>query len=109
VLYLENNLADFRDKHVTHDKSWRSMALTSWRPVGDSGISSIGRGKLYPNSLAPNHEQVDGKSPDELLVAIDNYIAQIMSLVETNASKTRLEQEVLEQNVSGTVSPGCGV
>ena len=83
VAFLEDSLAEFRDKVITHDKSWRSMPMTVWTPEGEA---RLGKTKLYPTE---GDKQVEGKEPKELLEAIDRYIEQLVYLIETNRSRTQ--------------------
>lgn len=83
VAFLEGNLAEFRDKEITHDKSWRSMHLTAWGPEGKT---RLGKTKIFPRE---GDEQVEGKEPGELLTAIKEYAHQLVSLIETNRSRTQ--------------------
>ena len=83
LAFLEDNLAEFRDKQITHDKSPRSMPLTLFTPDGEA---RVGKTKLYPQE---GDTQIVGREPSELLAAIDEYIEQLASLIETNRSKTQ--------------------
>ena len=85
ITYLEDNLAEFRDKEITHDKSWRSMHGFMHGPDRETSIMKT---KLYPKK---GDDQVEGEQPRVLLEVIDKYIDQLISLIETNRSKTQLQ------------------
>ena len=83
IAFLENNVAEFRDKQITHDKSWRSMHATAWSRNGQTRIAKV---KLYPRE---GDKQIEGGEPRELLAAIAKYTEQLLSLIETNRSRTQ--------------------
>ena len=82
VASLEDSLAEFRDKEIAHDKSPRSMHLTMWTSDGEARLAKT---KLYPRE---GDKQVEGGEPRELLAVVEKYIEQLVSLIETNRSRS---------------------
>lgn len=82
VAYLETELAEFRDKQIVHDRSWRSTHATSWDASGDMRIMKL---KYAPRT---GDAQQESKSLRILLEAVEKYIVQLIELIETNRSKT---------------------
>lgn len=83
---LKSRICDFRDYQIAHEKSPRTMAGTTW---GDSGVR-ISINKLYPKET---DTQVDSESPDQILSALEAYLDQVTTFLETNDSKTNLTLE----------------
>lgn len=86
VEFLEDYLAEFRDKEITHDKSWRSMHGTIWHPEEEVRLFKT---KIYPRD---GDKQIEGKQPSELLAAIEEYVDGIISLIETNRHRTQYQR-----------------
>ncbi len=88
VAFLEDSLAEFRDKEITHDRSPRSMHGTSFTTDGET---SIVKTKLYPRE---GDQQADGKTPRELMETVERYADQLISLIESNRAKAGLPLKV---------------
>jgi len=79
-------VADYRDKMITHEWSPRTMRGTMFDlTLGRSRISSH---KLYPKD---GDRQTESNIPDQIVSKIDEYLEEIIKYVTTNRDKTRLE------------------
>jgi len=83
---LKKEVADYRDKMITHEWSPRTMKGTMFNlTIGGSRISSH---KLYPKD---GDRQVESKTPEQIICEIDEYLEEIIEYVTNNRGKTRLE------------------
>ena len=60
------------------------MHGTSFTTDGETGIVKT---KLYPRE---GDQQADGKTPHELMEAVERYADQLISLIETNRARAGL-------------------
>jgi hypothetical protein len=88
VAFLEHSLAEFRDKEIAHDRSPRSMPMTRFNAAGETSLSKT---RLYPRE---GDQQADGNTPRELIETVEGYVDQLIALIETNRSKSRLPLKV---------------
>ncbi len=68
VDYLENDLAEFRDKDITHDKSPRTIRGITW---DSDGVTGIHKSRVYPREGDP---LASGTPPPNLMNAIEIYV-----------------------------------
>ena len=83
--YLEEELAKYRNKQITHDNDLRSLHGTTFDGEGHTGL---GKPKINPRD---DDKWVESAKPPVLLEAIERYVDHLISLIETNRSKTQFE------------------
>jgi hypothetical protein len=82
---MRKRISDFRDSQIAHEKSPRTMRATSWGP--DRHVKMVST-RLYPKE---GDRQADTESLDDLRTALQHYTEEVVSFVESNAKKTRLQ------------------
>jgi|LGOV01.1.fsa_nt_gb hypothetical protein len=82
IIYLQENIIDYRDDEITHKPNPRNIRGTNYSD-GQVGITRI---RLYPNE---RDNQLESSSLSELLSELNKYIELIMILIKTNRDKSR--------------------
>ncbi len=82
IIFLNKRIVDYRDKQITHLYSQRTVRGTAW-------------GRAKHMRIAAYHsergEQAHSEELPELIQVIDEYIQQLITLIESNRAKTRFE------------------
>jgi hypothetical protein len=86
VAFVGNYLTEYRNKEITHERDWRATYATMFDGVGETRIGKI---RLYAHN---GDRQVESKGLKELNTAVDEYVDQIVWLVEKNRERTQLER-----------------
>ena len=85
---LKQDVSDFRDYQIAHEKSPRTLRGTQY--------DAEGKTKMFLTRFTPKAselKQVETKIPDELLTSLYQYLDLIMQFMEANADKTNLERK----------------
>jgi len=82
IIFLKEHISDYRDKQVEHLQSQRTVRGSAW-----------GRTKHIKIATYHNKSRTQALSEElpELIQAIDTYIQQLITLIESNRTKTRFE------------------
>jgi hypothetical protein len=82
--HLKSDVADFRDKQISHETSPRTM-----RPLMFDGKGNVRMvlTRLYPKD---GDVQVEARHIHELMAELDDYIRSIISFVQTNGRRRNL-------------------
>lgn len=83
VHFLQDRIVDFRDDEITHKTNPRTVRGTSY----GAEVGMI-RTRLYPNE---RDDQVESHSLSELMGALEEYVEQIVAIIEMNRSKSRFQ------------------
>lgn len=85
VAALRQEIADYRDKEITHFRNPRAVHATSFSSAGDAHVSTV---FLYPKST-----DNQSNSPDIAGVhqRLDTYVDYIIALIATNRSKSHYQ------------------
>ena len=83
IIFLKKNISDYRDKQISHMYSQKAFKGITW---GVNKRMKITTGQLFPTSS--NSKLLPSEDLALLLQAIDTYIQQLISLVESNRAKT---------------------
>jgi hypothetical protein len=81
---LKEQIADFRDKQIAHNRNPRTVVGTIWSSRGDVRLAAT---HLYPRPSDP--PQVESSSLQELFTLIDTYVAQLVFFVTSNRTLSR--------------------
>jgi hypothetical protein len=81
---LKEQVADFRDKQIAHNRNPRTVVGTSWSSRGDVRLTET---HLYPRPSDP--PQVESSSLQGLFTLVDEYIAQLVFFVTSNRTLSR--------------------
>jgi hypothetical protein len=81
---LEDELAKYRNKQITHDDNPRSMYATTFDANGNTAIA---KPKLYPRE---GDEHVESAKLPDLIEAIEKYTDLFILLIETNRAESEL-------------------
>lgn len=82
---LKEDISDYRDYEIAHEKSPRRLSGTIFDTEGRMQIAGI---SLYPTDA---DKQVESKVPHDLAKDLDAYIGCVIELLETNRAKTKLK------------------
>ena len=84
VILLKECICDYRDKEISHEMSLRRIKATVWGSSGDARIAS--------GIVRPRKGDTTATSAElpQLMEAINAYVRQVITLVESNRSKSRL-------------------
>jgi hypothetical protein len=85
---LKNLVCDYRDKQISHLQNLRTIRATILNDTNSQ--AKIAEIRLYPNSNELNEQATSMELP-ELLSAINNYIQQVIAVIELNRVKTRFK------------------
>jgi len=85
VKNLRERISDFRDQKISHEKSPRTMQGSTWGPNGHPRIMMT---RIYPRDTDP--QQAESEPLDELRVAIDSYLEEVVAFIRSNESRTNL-------------------
>ncbi len=88
TIKLQDEVSDYRDKEITHEKSPRTIKGTAFSHI--TRESRLFSTKLYPKE---DDKQVEGKSPEEIMNHINQYISEIIDYISNNRDKTNLTLE----------------
>ena len=83
---LKNDVSDYRDQEIAHEKSPRSMKGTASDAKGTARITTL---RIYPTE---KDKQVESKPPEEVLKQIDEYLRLLIIYIGSNRDKTALSQ-----------------
>jgi len=83
LVFLKEQIADYRDKQVEHLRNPRIVKATSFDDTGQTRLVTT---HTYPTE---HDEQVESEKLPELLKAINTYIQQVAELVTMNRDRTR--------------------
>src|SRR5207244_194379 len=81
---LKNDISDYRDYEIAHEKSPRRLSGTAF---DEQGRMRMIRYNLYPTE---RDKQVESKALHELANHLTRYITSVSELVESNRHKTKL-------------------
>jgi hypothetical protein len=84
---LKRRISDVRDYKISHEKSPRTMAGTSWDQ--DERLARIAMTRLFPRSSDP--EQFESEPLPKLREAIHEYLSQVIIFITNNETKTALK------------------
>lgn len=87
IIFLQEHICDYRDKQISHLYSQKTIKATSWGDTKQAKISS--GGQLYPTETGNKVQVQSSYELLYLLQAIDTYIQQLITLIESNRAKTR--------------------
>lgn len=82
IVFLNKCIVNYRDKQITHLHSQRTMRATTWGRAKNMKIAAY---------HSETKEQSYSEELPELMQVIDEYIQQLITLIESNRAKTRLE------------------
>lgn len=85
IMLLKERICDYRDDEIAHEMSLRAIKATSW---GASGGVRIAGGTLYPRE---GERRATSEELHQLMDAINIYIRQVFTMIETNREKSRLK------------------
>lgn len=88
IQVLKQDVSDYRDCEIAHEKSPRTMKMTMFS-LGANSAARMGSIKIYPTE---KDKQVESKEIDQIMDMIDKYIEQIIKYIQINQSKTNLEK-----------------
>jgi len=88
VVNLRERICDFRDQKISHEKSPRTMQGSMWHADGHPRIMMT---RIYPRDTDP--QQAESEPLDELRVAIDSYLEEVVAFIRSNESRTNLKLE----------------
>lgn len=88
IKQLKEDISDYRDYEISHQKSPRALKATVFSLVDDTArISTM----MY--TPKDSDKQVDSKHPPELLIQLNRYIDCIIEFILHNQNKTVLRLE----------------
>ena len=87
IIFLQEHICDYRDKQISHLYNQKAIKGTSWGGTKQAKISS--GGQLYPTETGSKVQVQNSYELLYLLQAIDTYIQQLITLIESNRAKTR--------------------
>lgn len=82
IIILNQRIVDFRDKQITHLYSQRTVRATAWGGAEHMRIAAY---------HSKTREQAQSEELPKLIQAIDGYIQQLITLIESNRAQTTLE------------------
>jgi len=90
VTLLKESVCDYRDKEISHELSLRRIRATGW--------SGSGGARIVGGIVNPRKDDTAATSAElpQLMEAINAYIRQVITLIESNRSKSRLRLKVTE-------------
>ena len=85
IMFLKKRICDYRDKQIAHELSLRTLKGTAWSASGDARIAG--------GTINPRKGERGATSEDlrQLMDAINLYIRQVFTMIETNREKSRLK------------------
>lgn len=83
---LQEDMIEYRDKMITHEGSPRTLRGTAFN--FSTEVSRICVHKLYPKD---QDDQVESKSPIQIMDSINEYLTMIIDYITINRDKTQLE------------------
>jgi hypothetical protein len=83
---LKQDVSDYRDYEIAHEKSPRTMKATAFNLDG-TGVR-IASTKLYPGE---RDQQKESRPPDEVMLVIAEYLAAVVACITENRDRTALE------------------
>ena len=84
--FLEAELCNFRDKQIVHDFNPRKVRGLSWS-LSTMDINLSAAGHMYPK---PSDVHVNSKGWNELLTRLDEYVWDVLHVVQQNRTRSRL-------------------
>jgi len=88
ITLLKESICDYRDKEISHELSLRRIRATGWS--GSGGARIVGG---ITNPRKGDTTATSAELP-QLMEAINSYIQQVIPLIESNRSKSRLTLKV---------------
>lgn len=85
ITLLKERICDYRDDVIAHEMSLRTIKGTAWGASGDTRITG---GTLYPRE---GERGATSEELHQLMDAINIYIRQVLTMIETNREKSRLK------------------
>lgn len=85
VTFLKESICDYRDKEISHELSLRRIRATGW--IGSGGARIVG-GRINPRK---GDTTATSAELPLLMEAINAYIRQVITLIESNRNKSRLQ------------------
>lgn len=82
IVFVKEHISDYRDKQISHLQSQRTVRATTWGRAKHMKIAAY---------HTKNGGQAHSRELPELIRAIDIYLQQVITLIESNRGKTRLE------------------
>ena len=84
VTLLKERICKYRDKNISHEMSLRKIKATAWGASGDA--------RIVDGIVNPQRGDTTATSAElpPLMEAIDVYIRQVITLIESNRNKSRL-------------------
>ena len=82
IIFLNKRIIDYRDKQIAHLYSQRTVRGTGWGDTKHMMISAY---------HSENGGQAVSEELPELIQAFDRYVQLLITLIESNRAKTRLE------------------
>jgi len=83
---LKKQIADYRDKQISHQQNPRTIVGTAWSATADVRIFTT---QLYPKSTDPG--QIESAPLADLGKEIDEYLLCVFSLISNNRPKTKFK------------------
>ena len=84
--FLESELCNVRDKQIVHDFNPRKTRGPGWS-TSTKDINLSAAGYMYPK---PTDVYTNCKGWNELLARLDEYMWEVLRLVQANRSRSRL-------------------
>ncbi len=85
IMLLKERICDYRDDVIAHEMSLRTIRGTAW---GTSRDAIIAGGTLYPRE---GDSRATSEALPQLMDAINIYIRQVITLIQSNRDRTRLK------------------
>lgn len=82
---LKQDISDYRDYQIAHEKSPRTIRAIA---ISDAGDASVMATKIYPKE---SDGQVQSQSPAKLELDLLRYLTEIMALVRANREQCKLK------------------
>jgi hypothetical protein len=88
IIFLKEHICDYRDKQISHLYNQKIIRITSW---DDAKRTMIFDTYIYPTETEKKLQAQSPQKLQSLMQAIDTYIQHLITLIESNRSKTRFE------------------
>ncbi len=85
IILLKERICDYRDKQISHEMSLRTIKGTAWGASRDAIITG---GTLHPRE---GDSRATSEALPQLMDAINIYIRQVITLIQSNRDRTRLK------------------
>jgi hypothetical protein len=85
---LKQDVSDFRDYQIAHEKSPRTRRAIQFDRIGSTKMIMV---QIYPTD---KDKQREARTPKQLLDDVDAYLRQFMALIGSNRERSRHKLEV---------------